>query len=406
MPKLVFLSDLHLGIDAPTNWYQSLVHQPMLQAIFDHLGQETGSIEELIILGDLVDQWTYLPSVQPPDFRAIAAAQPAILGPAGALARAARALPGRVTYLLGNHDLLVDPSEVEAIFGAGVRVIADGKAPVYCPPAGGARADIICTHGHRYSMFNAPDFQDVPALGLPLGHYVTRLSALWVSQHLQAGQTSANLAGSGNPSGWVLDRDILENVVTGVVSGRDDLSQLVFSTLLQATGQTLDLDFRCPDGTTTKANILANSTYRGLYRDWEDTGRFPVSDYGLLPGSFALVGDLTDNLGHFADVLGKGRKVVVMGHTHAPQLAINHYDLVMPYLYANAGFECPSLPDFNNSGKRQYPTFVEVELDGAGNTYEVAVRFVERVAGSSAGAPAYRVADSSLLPIQSIRKSD
>ncbi|HSC61941.1 MAG TPA: hypothetical protein VLC29_11980, partial [Rhizomicrobium sp.] len=56
--KLVVISDVHIGDNSPTVWYQQKYHEPYLLALFDHVIANADSIQELIILGDFVDFWT------------------------------------------------------------------------------------------------------------------------------------------------------------------------------------------------------------------------------------------------------------------------------------------------------------------------------------------------------------
>ena len=83
---LVVLSDVHLGTDAPTAWFQPAVHGPPLARILRWVVREAASIRELILLGDVVDLWTYPAEVVPPTFADIVAAHPEVLGPDGLIA--------------------------------------------------------------------------------------------------------------------------------------------------------------------------------------------------------------------------------------------------------------------------------------------------------------------------------
>src|ERR1041385_167921 len=64
--KIVVLSDVHIGDNSPTVWYQQKYHEPYLTALFDHVVANADQISELVILGDFVDFWTYPPDRRPP----------------------------------------------------------------------------------------------------------------------------------------------------------------------------------------------------------------------------------------------------------------------------------------------------------------------------------------------------
>src|SRR5690348_1718437 len=74
--KIVVLSDVHIGDNSPTVWYQQKYHEPYLAALLDHVVERADEIAELVILGDFVDFWTYPPDRRPPSFAEIAAANP------------------------------------------------------------------------------------------------------------------------------------------------------------------------------------------------------------------------------------------------------------------------------------------------------------------------------------------
>src|SRR5947209_9859682 len=99
----VVLSDIHIGNDAPTCWYQSAVHDEYLTAALRWIVRNE-RVRDVLFLGDMFDVWTYPPSVRPPTMREIIAANKKLLGPAGPLAELVRARPGHVSLMLGNHD--------------------------------------------------------------------------------------------------------------------------------------------------------------------------------------------------------------------------------------------------------------------------------------------------------------
>ncbi|MFY7803682.1 MAG: hypothetical protein ACOVQ7_09660 [Limnoraphis robusta] len=87
---IVVLSDIHIGTNGPTSWYQKDYHEPYLKAIFDEIinGKSWAEeISELVLLGDIVDLWTYPAEDIPPSFDEIMRANPAIFGPSGSLSQ-------------------------------------------------------------------------------------------------------------------------------------------------------------------------------------------------------------------------------------------------------------------------------------------------------------------------------
>ncbi len=393
-PRIIFLSDVHVGVDAPTNWYQRALHEPYLLAILDYVGVQAASVAELVILGDLVDQWTYLPDVEPPSLAEIAGANPALFGAGGTFARLVEALPGRVTYVPGNHDMAVTAAELPVLLGDAARSVRLVTDPIYAPEAG--RGRVACTHGHMYSPFNLPDFSADPRGGLPFGHIVTRLTTLYAVQKLEPGKTVADLPLSGDPTGTALLADAVRSVVHAFVGGDVSLSHMMLEVFLDAVRAGPDLEIVMADGSRTTAGAAADA-YRNTIERWKDETRFPRALYGRDPGLVALLEvDMRNDLSHFAGLLGATYDVVVMGHTHAPFDDTEHPLLLKQRsLYANTGFGCPSRPDLERAPSPAHVTFTEVEVRPDG--FAVGVRHVASAGGS------VRVVDEPLWPSKFIQ---
>lgn len=380
--RILFVSDIHIGVNTTTNWYQRDVHEGMLLAIFDYAIASAPDVAELVILGDLADQWTYRPSVTPPSLGEIAAANPAIFGEDGAIARASRAMPGRVTFMPGNHDMAVSAEALSAIVGAPINA---AKGPIYEPPAG--MGQVACTHGHIYSLFNAPDFKANAKRGLPLGHFITRLSALDASRKLKEGQTVADLAQSGDPTGTALLGDAAKSFYQTFLTGNESLASLMMTTLLDAVGEKQELEFHMLDGSTcTAADVIR--AYNDLYERYGSGDAYPRALYGRDPALMALMDtDARNTIAHFADVLSAKYAAVIMGHTHAPEDDSSTPVLSKDYLYANAGFNCPAKPDMARKENPQRATFIELDIDGDKGLFTASVRGVVVSEGRASVAP-------------------
>jgi UDP-2,3-diacylglucosamine pyrophosphatase LpxH len=163
------LSDIHIGNDANTCWYQTGVHEPYLVAALDWVVKNAAKFQEVVLLGDLVDTWTYAPSVQPPSMADIITANPNVLGPDGALAKVVKAIP-KVTFLLGNHDGTLTQADITVLRNAVGPI--DFVDPVHVL-TGTTGVRTVFSHGHYWTMFNAPD-DTSPWDTLPVGHFVTR----------------------------------------------------------------------------------------------------------------------------------------------------------------------------------------------------------------------------------------
>jgi UDP-2,3-diacylglucosamine pyrophosphatase LpxH len=108
--KTVILSDIHIGDNSTTCWYQQKYHEPYLIKALDYIEHNAASIEEVILLGDIFDFWTYPCGSTPPSFSDIVNANPNILGPRGRLKQVADKVP--VTYVNGNHDMNITKDDI------------------------------------------------------------------------------------------------------------------------------------------------------------------------------------------------------------------------------------------------------------------------------------------------------
>lgn len=382
--KLFFISDVHIGSNTPTNWYQDPIHGPFLETALRFIKAQADSVRELILLGDLFDQWMDPPEVLPPDFKTIIAANPRIFGGsfngqqvAGAFMEVLDALEGNVAYMNGNHDMYITPGDIATLKSPGgyiPRVINE----IFYEP-GECNNRLICTHGHPYSMFSAPNLDSYPPgfPGLPLGYFVTRLSALWSVQHFNLEQYDiTSLKDGGDPHGLGFIEKSLLGVSEAVIEGNGDLADLLIDAFQEATGRQTGY-FLMPDNSKiTIPEVLA--IYKGLFKQYPQSTKIPAYYFDKNDTITRLAAlaecDILNKLDSFARHLSKDYRVVVMGHTHTPEdKVIQCLSSFENNVYSNTGFNCPSLADMKNPKHPKYPTFTEVEIDSDRGVFYVSV---------------------------------
>lgn len=351
MSKAVVLSDVHIGNNTVTNWYQQKYHEPYLVKALEWIEQNAGSISDLVLLGDLVDFWTYAPEVTPPTMGDIIDANPKVLGANGALAKAAKAIRannGSVTLMPGNHDITLTATDAGKLSNAiGVNVAFNEAETLRLVGQSGKKTYFM--HGHYYTMFNAPD-RTTRLAPMPVGHFVTRIIA-WKMVHkvLQPGQTVAELHKWGQPSPG------FSTIIESIQEGGVNIAAVLLDLFANDAGCPDSTEITMPDG--TRVTIAdAKATYAALLANWLrlwpplDVVRAAMADY---------VGDVY--LAWFAQwlALKSGGDLVVAGHTHQPIGGLT----ASPVSYVNNGFECPAIPDLN-SGADTF-TFTVVDLETA-----------------------------------------
>jgi UDP-2,3-diacylglucosamine pyrophosphatase LpxH len=376
--RTVVISDVHIGTGARTCWYQSAVHEPYLTALLDwvitHASDWRLPIGKLVILGDFFDFWMYPPDQRPPTIDDIIAANAAILGPGGKLAEVVAALGGNVTYLRGNHDITIGQADLDRLPLGGHRITLADDILV--------EGDMVMTHGHLFTMFNAPDPR-YPG-EQPVGHFVSRAVAHLVENTLAPGQTAADLADQGSPYGFSLD-----SFAPALLA--DLTGPSVTSTLLDyfsaRCGLPEDAPITMADGSITTL-AKAKAKYDGLWDNW--VARYGGGEAGETVAAKAVYADYDGTyMAWFAQQAAWDRSATraVTGHTHIPRLGITNSTVS----YLNCGFECPSVPDMSAPKDAKTFNFGVIAPDGTPALWAITEGGAGYVAASVNNPPADQV---------------
>jgi len=181
--SIVCISDLHLGDERATNgnycWFGK--NAEALESLLDSV-LHSNQIRELVIQGDLFDEWIVPYSILPfnPDsginnsmdyFRAIAES-PVNIGIFDRFKSIAGHDEIDLVYIPGNHDMKMKQEYLEELI-PGVIWKGDVEGLGKYSPADG----IIMEHGHRYDFFNCPQPLVNAGHMLPPGYFISRLYA-------------------------------------------------------------------------------------------------------------------------------------------------------------------------------------------------------------------------------------
>jgi UDP-2,3-diacylglucosamine pyrophosphatase LpxH len=185
--QIIVISDLHLNtqvaVDEGYSWFSK--NKELLEDFLEHV-QQSVTIAELIIAGDLLDNWL-LPMAEEPWDTAVGITsnydyfESVINAPTNQriiqlINQIAAEGNIKVSYVNGNHDMLLDETIFRALFpnviwqvnyeGGGIYEVDD---------------HVVCTHGHQFGLFCAPNPHPSSPLPsgsiLPPGYFVTRASA-------------------------------------------------------------------------------------------------------------------------------------------------------------------------------------------------------------------------------------
>ncbi len=327
--KRVFISDIHMGTEEsvqgvgdlrPWGWLGP-GRARKLGDFLDRVEQDA-SIGELIILGDLFDDWI-IPSQLDPEpgaiFRKIATASQN--GPIiSALSRIAEGSQ-KLVYVNGNHDMLFGPEDMEAALGT------DRFEFIRTSPGIGVyEADgIVAEHGNAYCLFNAPDPNSCEGHCLPLGYFISRAVA-----HRAATR------------GEELDvTDVLAEFID-TYKQSSEVARAVYNAVLEYAGP--ESGAYLMNGVDrysgTMAAVSVSNTFGDIYGRWNS----------VKPGNVRAPISLLDDAGVLQPAADRiyykntAAKIVLFGHTHratmlpSPNLEPGRTsDRTCEFIYANTG---------------------------------------------------------------------
>ena len=360
--KTIFISDIHMGVNAKTNWYQNQAHREALKGFLRYTLKHATEIKDIVVLGDWFDQWTYSSSDNPPNVARIMEENKDIFKQGDGncdFVSVMEAIRGNLRFVNGNHDMLVELKDINCWLSQhSDQRVYPGVGDDHAKPSSentlyqNDNGKIYAEHGHLYDLFNKParmsQNQYVP---LPVGHFITRTVSDYVLKQLDSKHpNSAYLENSGDPSYSNIGLDfkvIVDTIIDLIKRGENpNIAEI-----------TLDL-------------VLSfDNTDRIDYNMQWYLGGSPSSDAvdNYYPGLFSLRSFFEDL--HEAEVIYEGldyfvkrhfkknpqTRVMVMGHTHDYKLVWSGHE--KDPVYMNSGFYCASIPDME-SGKML--TFIEV----------------------------------------------
>lgn len=296
--KRIFISDIHLSSQERYNHpekskrarFSPADHQPRLvNFLTKSVLQKEAEIKDLVLVGDVFDDWVCPPDEAPPTFEDIFRSNPETIDVLRAVAKSNI----KLYYLPGNHDFGLKKSVIQSeIPDVIIQKVYDD-----------AELKLHAEHGNQYVLFNR-SFSKI-ANGWPIGYFITRLS-----EHL---------------GGYV-------NRFYDLVSYIDDALELaagksnIFASIIEGLAERAGVDEIVMDAKGKKISI---ETVKKMYEPL--AARYSFFTAGK---KMAEEGELES----FGDRLSekKGYKVVIFGHTHKARIDKDSF-LVADRIYANSG---------------------------------------------------------------------
>ncbi len=312
--KRIFISDIHMSDERsmtaqnPYAWFKNNI---VFLAQFLDEQLQAPDVKEVVILGDLFDEWI-IPSDYDPitSFDSICSYDDN--KPVIEKLQALAANPDiKLAYVPGNHDMAMDAAGIAATKQfmdktfPGIRFFCDNTVPCGVYNVGTLAAE----HGNRYCLFNAPDTWTKPGVSLlPLGYFISRIVTHKV---LETGHDQ-------DP------RKIFFDFLKDFMVHPDFVADL-FSAIVQDAGLN--------PGDTIKLNGVPGYPNPMTPDDVKKLFCRLISNWERTPGNInvpsAIAGDL-ENLLYAASSTyfhaGSHINVAIFGHTHVPIMCKSYYD--------------------------------------------------------------------------------
>lgn len=323
--KTIFLSDVHVGAKRYSDeskdkgryaydwdWLTEAQSQNFISFLeFLHADPAYKSVSEIVLLGDIFDNWIFPHDLVPPSLDEVLDANDDIRTALQELSA-----EHDVFYVPGNHDMGASREFMERHF----------PRITYCPERFNA-GRVVAEHGHRYALFNAPATFSHNLYGLPLGYFMSRLEAT------KKGRTNRE----GRHYRTYVD-DFLELVTKAT------LPQCALDAVLEEVGLCTNTEFvvKLDDGSIVRPTAAdVREIYKDIYEDW------PTATVSKPRAAMAEL----DRLNCVADLLCKNgkAKVCVFGHSHKAEIDKDTW-FCDDRIYANSGYWCGN-----------QCTFVEIE---------------------------------------------
>lgn len=348
----VVISDIHLGdqrsIDKGYGWF---VKNRNKLVSFLNLVRQRPHVKELVIAGDMFDEWVapmeYDPfngGTQSGFVDAIVTANKTVIDAFNAIIKEGNI---KVTYVPGNHDMLVTSADIQRVF-PGISEARDAQGLGAYTSA--ALPELVIEHGHRYDFFNAPDpisNRDITKTAsiLSPGFFVTKIAA---SSDLEKSAprfyreaVSAEYL-SAQP-GYYITYWAAWQLIMSQKPVKESWDAKIIKTGIDGYTDTYAIYDLIPHHDSASGSPLDVLLYKDIVNTWWDqrqtANKVPIkllAEVAIAAGAINPALDAQSIVQYFLNT-SSSKRIVVFGHTHDAGLftTLNHKGYWS--VYANSG---------------------------------------------------------------------
>ncbi len=343
--QIIVISDMHLGID---DGFAEIKKNKQAFADFLNFTGTAPNVSEIVIAGDMFDEWFLPMDYEMPDslsifHNKIVKNNKDIID---ALNKIIKKGDIKVTYVSGNHDLLFSEEEVERIFPGINQVREDIRGlGTYIT---GEKSEIAIEHSHRYNFFCAPDMISNRNITkndtsiLPPGYFFTRIATSSVIQgHPESNNTFSVITPNKEDEtqlNYFYYYQTWKSILT-VLPVNENFSGNTIKTNIDGFTETYSINDLLP--AQNSDGIIDVNLYKDNVKTWDQrqtlnkvNSKINVADalIGAASGAFT---DLQAKTQYFD--IDSSKRIVVFGHTHeAKIIPFKNLDK-QKTIYANSG---------------------------------------------------------------------
>lgn len=343
---VICISDLHLG--ANDTYSEITKNRDVLVKFLEQI-RISPNVKELVIAGDLIDEWfvpmnvdTFNGKTQLDFVKRLALNNKSVIDAFNNIIEDGEI---KVTYVPGNHDLLITSEDIQSIM-PGISEARDVKGlGAYTPPD---FPELIIEHGHRYNFYCAPDYSNRSITQtdtiLPSGYFFTRMATSSVIQGLPKRDFELPEVVK-NDLGVVQDLYFLYyKVWIGLMTDlpvKEQLDEKVLNTNIDGFAGFYALNDILPYQNPEDGKIDVNLFKGGieLWDERQDNNLVPVKipvNESILKGAFASHLDEQSDVQFFNNE-DSDKRIVIFGHSHEARVITSFNGKGEKNIYVNSG---------------------------------------------------------------------
>ena len=307
------------------------------------------NIKELVIAGDLIDEWfvpmnldTFNGKTQLDFVKSVAFNNKPVIDAFNNIINDGKV---KVTYVPGNHDLLINSEDIQSIM-PGVSQVRDVRGlGAYSPPD---FPELIIEHGHRYNFYCAPDSSNRSITEtdsiLPSGYFFTRIATSSVIEGRPKRDSPLPIVNKNELGEDQYHYFLYWNVWKGLMTEfpvNEGLDEKVINTGIDGFNDFYAINDILPYQNSEDDYIDLN-LYKGVIESWDERQsnnlvpiKIPIEE-AVLKGT--LASHLDDQSGvQFFNNPDSDKRIVIFGHSHEARVIASVNENQEKNVYVNSG---------------------------------------------------------------------